>query len=700
AGQLLTDEDLQALTDYVLTKQRMHNRFLVGSGVGCGLAVTCHPCGGGRVIVQPGYAVDCCGNEILVPCAVELDINAMVRALKVSMHGQDCGDPCATPLKDRSAEARAGSERSSTAVPGVYGAGAPGTPAPQKPDPANTGEPPPERGRRYCLYIDYCEEPGDLVAPYSQDDSCAVTCRPSRVREGFSFQLRCAGEAPRPPSIADRLECCIGDLHETDRKSRDIERAQAYVQRNRIGAEAYRLNAKPAFDGADAALVADAEAVLGQLRGKQLDQQHLRTLLDQVHAVGAASARFHLLDEGARAKAVAQYPGLEQAVKSSAGALETATADLEQQADRLLASPFERTWASTLVAETRRYANAALPQAERATPAATIYAYNGVSTPALNVKAHESLGDFKAWLRRKLDACPPTGQCGLAEEVEAIVLPGGEESTEASVRAVQQLVRALMRYVLDCICSALLPPCPSCDDSSVKLACLELDDCNVREICNLERTFLLTAQNLRYWVPLLHSFGAALERLCCEAAGRLRVKTPLPSLDAPQLGERHAALKHQATMFKSGAQLGEQAALLDAFPALVRLVGFNPEVVRGSLNIGGSLAGAAARDPVITGMLARFGEQDAFQLGRQHVLTGAFGASVESALPAGEAERAEGVSPQVEARLQELSGEIDKRMSGEQSKAIVELKKQLADQRKANDALVKRLDALEKRITP
>src|SRR5262249_2479144 len=94
AGQLLTEDDLQQLGDYVVAKNRLHNRFLFGEGVVCGLEVTCHPCGDGQVIVHPGYALDCCGNDITLACPQPLDINAMVRELRRKLLGADCGDPC------------------------------------------------------------------------------------------------------------------------------------------------------------------------------------------------------------------------------------------------------------------------------------------------------------------------------------------------------------------------------------------------------------------------------------------------------------------------------------------------------------------------------------------------------------------------------------------------------------------------------
>src|SRR6266536_1820097 len=95
AGQLLTEDDLQLLGDYVVAKNRLHNRFLFGEGVVCGLEVTCHPCGDGQVIVQPGYALDCCGNDLTLVCPQILDINAMVAELRRKVLGFDCGDPCA-----------------------------------------------------------------------------------------------------------------------------------------------------------------------------------------------------------------------------------------------------------------------------------------------------------------------------------------------------------------------------------------------------------------------------------------------------------------------------------------------------------------------------------------------------------------------------------------------------------------------------
>ena len=77
-GQLLCADDLQALAAYTRAKQRLHNRYLAGAGVVCGLEVVCSKAQRGSVIVQAGYALDCCGNDIVVPCDQTVDINELV----------------------------------------------------------------------------------------------------------------------------------------------------------------------------------------------------------------------------------------------------------------------------------------------------------------------------------------------------------------------------------------------------------------------------------------------------------------------------------------------------------------------------------------------------------------------------------------------------------------------------------------------
>ncbi len=63
AGQLLTAEDFTREQDYFRSKLKRHNRILHGFGVVSGLRVSVT---GGKVQVEPGFALDCAGNEIAV----------------------------------------------------------------------------------------------------------------------------------------------------------------------------------------------------------------------------------------------------------------------------------------------------------------------------------------------------------------------------------------------------------------------------------------------------------------------------------------------------------------------------------------------------------------------------------------------------------------------------------------------------------
>jgi hypothetical protein len=69
-GKLLTDSDFVTEQEYFKQKGRRHNRYLHGWGVVYGFAVVIH---GRKLIVDPGMAIDCAGNELLLDSRVEFD---------------------------------------------------------------------------------------------------------------------------------------------------------------------------------------------------------------------------------------------------------------------------------------------------------------------------------------------------------------------------------------------------------------------------------------------------------------------------------------------------------------------------------------------------------------------------------------------------------------------------------------------------
>ena len=98
AGQLLTDEDLRRLDHYVVAKNRLHNRYLHGTGVVCGLEVVCNPCDP-TVTVRTGFAIGPCGEDIVVCADTSVDVAQLVRDQRKA-HVDDCMPYGARPVVD------------------------------------------------------------------------------------------------------------------------------------------------------------------------------------------------------------------------------------------------------------------------------------------------------------------------------------------------------------------------------------------------------------------------------------------------------------------------------------------------------------------------------------------------------------------------------------------------------------------------
>lgn len=64
-GKLLTVADLKQEQDYLVARFRRHNRFLHGWGIVAGLTVSTE--GNTSITVEPGLAIDCAGNELVLP---------------------------------------------------------------------------------------------------------------------------------------------------------------------------------------------------------------------------------------------------------------------------------------------------------------------------------------------------------------------------------------------------------------------------------------------------------------------------------------------------------------------------------------------------------------------------------------------------------------------------------------------------------
>ncbi len=147
-GQLLTNQDLEAAQRYVIEKNKLHNRYLVGQGVVCGLAVRCHPCCDGSVIIKPGYAIDCCGNDIVLCDSAEFNLVEYLEACRQAEE-PDCYDK----IRDRSSLCD-------------------------------------DVEKKYCLILSYAEKTAKPVTALIHDNGCTANrCEPSRIQETFRFDL-------------------------------------------------------------------------------------------------------------------------------------------------------------------------------------------------------------------------------------------------------------------------------------------------------------------------------------------------------------------------------------------------------------------------------------------------------------------------------------------------------------------------------
>ncbi len=489
AGQLLTEEDLGQLDTYVVGKNRLHNRYFFGAGVVCGLEVSCHECDGGKVNLHPGYALDCCGNDIVVPCLEEIDVIAMIRDLRLRERGgHDCGDPCA--------EGEDGKKDGAT--------------------------------RHYCLYVRYAEELLEPVAPYATDQSCDGVCEPTRVREGYSVELRCGPhEHPAKDDVVTRVLGCLGDLGDL------AGRVSKVVANQRINTALVRARD---IDKAGATYTFGAE------QGKRLKDAEQEVANIDFGAEAMTADRSHEVLE--RLRVLRQYVALARAATDlgSAGLTESdvqsAEATLHQVVekaprDEILSQVAEHDRASA--SAVLRSSTADLGDEEQARLGEQLMRLGLPFDAAAQRDYTAGLRALREWLLVRLEESPVVTACKLRDEVAAVRIVDAADRQQwvtANAAAYQTLTRAFAQYLLDCVCAALNPPCPSCDDQGVLVACVDVVDCEVVDICNRVRTTVITGTALRYWLAPLTLLHRALEKLCCEFELRLDPPPP-PSPDEP-----------------------------------------------------------------------------------------------------------------------------------------------------------------------
>ncbi|HEY1551589.1 MAG TPA: hypothetical protein VGG28_27365 [Kofleriaceae bacterium] len=535
AGQLLTEDDLDAIETYVVGKNRLHNARLFGAGVVCGLEVTCGACDTMTIDVAPGYALDCCGNDLVLSCDRELDLRPMIAGLRSG--SSDCGDPCAP--------ANVATKGTATKSP-VFD---------------------------YCLYARYTETPTDPTTAYPTGGDCTtVTCQPTRIREGITFELRCAPSTATPDDVLTRALACLSRLSAPDRQvgnanaiergARELEVAQKRLARVSAPAPAPAATTTaptttPAPTVAPAALstsstaapavtnitylpLSDVEQTLWTQASTELSTIATRanqaspptpTAAELVQWAELVVASFGLSIrlQAATASTTVATKAAAPATASTASTaynyivpLLVKATGIPNQLDQLYAQQVGTIFTPLL----QRAGVSDDVNAHSVDDAATTYALAGAIHDATMYQAYVARAiELRTQLANAVSCTGgTTTDCALFDDIRALTLPALPTDGDADPGAVEandviafgrELGGLVKRFFADCICRAMNPPCPSCDDPGVLLACIKVRDCHVIDICNMTRTFVWSPAAARYWLPPLTWLGDLLAKLCC-----------------------------------------------------------------------------------------------------------------------------------------------------------------------------------------
>ncbi|MDL1973332.1 MAG: hypothetical protein LWX55_00805 [Deltaproteobacteria bacterium] len=195
-GMLMTDRDFREEQIYHNEKRKMLNRMLHGWGVVCGLCLSGET-ESSTITVGPGMAIDCHGNEIVVPETYNLNISKDVCLSKARPKVPTTAEECA--------ELEAAQEQENILYIGIK----------------------------------YKEVPTDPVPVYTPGGGCEEkVCDYSRTREGFCVEIFDSQNLPQQPhiripggkSLIKRLnECEQKDLTDEQKKGCQKEKVREFA---------------------------------------------------------------------------------------------------------------------------------------------------------------------------------------------------------------------------------------------------------------------------------------------------------------------------------------------------------------------------------------------------------------------------------------------------------------------------------------
>jgi hypothetical protein len=442
AGMLLTEDDLQAIEDYALAKRRLTNRHMFGPGVVCGLDVDCDPCKPGWITVNPGYALDCCGNDIVVGCPESLDALVLLDDLR-KKQGLDCGDPC----EDQS-----------------------------------------ERG--YLLVVSYAEQPTDPVAPYVQDDCAVGDCDFSRVREGYRFELAYDVQEP-DPKLRDRVrECDKVDERRGEYAAKLMHLATLVQTQARVAA------AEASGEAPDLAIPKTAEF---DAAAKEGIGPAVGLLGRSLAVLSAASA--HEAGRGPEFKLAGRS-------RDSISDQSRRLADRLLDSEELNALPNQEQQRARVVLEAAK----AQQGLERWSIGQRIWITEGGYEPAEAERVFvRDAEELRSSIFRTFEKAG-RGNCRERRELERLSFQRLDANAGMKIL---KLGDAFSSILVGCVCDNFNPPCPQCTDTRVPLAWVQIEGCDVVDVCDLTREWVLAPRTVNYWLPIADDLRRRLLVRCC-----------------------------------------------------------------------------------------------------------------------------------------------------------------------------------------
>jgi hypothetical protein len=461
SGQLLTEAELNAEQAYTIKKNRLHNLYLHGWGVVCGMEVVCHPSCQGWVRVQQGYAISPCGDDIIVCDVADLDVMKAIKdCRKQSRQPQDCqpyarheadcaSDGCwylmirysetATRAITALRSDRAGSAPACSCGTGHCSGCDSGCGCGKSRRGGNgNGYATHGNGANGCGCGKVHAAGGSRVAAASQASSATATmaraaagaaCEPTRVCEGFELSVCRAPEKTRVTELDLLGDTLLGQVYEC---LFEVQQLLAQAPDEDAAMKAGRVSMEEAKYGGHQRNQND-DCCRWLARVREFFETHPLTncsVLDELDRIQCPSSDDAPVMTPAEARAVEE-------AKAAEGA----------------------------------------------------------------------------------NAAPPGPS--LAET-------GIKVAQYSSGSAVMQVRRLLSQYVIDCVCSNLLPPCPTDPgDDRLLLACVEVRGDSIDRICNWEgRKLAITMPAVRHWLsafPVETMLRRLVERLCCADYSRSRV---------------------------------------------------------------------------------------------------------------------------------------------------------------------------------